>query len=223
MSDHDGAGGPDRGVGSWFPEPTALQPQQGAGGRPGGPGGPRRTSGTKLLTYALLFVALVGVSLYLRSGHGQSVATTGSSPSPTDEIIVPHLDASWLSPVCTHAEPGKGFALQAGYTSTAGVVAAWEDALSEGQVTSSASTLAIGTPVGVCYIDGPWKVPAEVAQQYAQHGLTPDRGVVVVLQDQPAGQAQVGQPFIVSHKQLDLVRPYVAPQGPASPTATSSP
>lgn len=220
MSDHDGGDGPDRGGGSWFPEPTARQPQQGAGD---GPGGPRRSSGTRLLTYALLFVALVAVSLYLRSGHKQSGATAGSSPSPSDEIIAPHLDASWLGPVCTRAEPGKGFTVQAGYTSTAGVVAAWEGALSEGQVTSSASTLPIGMPVGVCYIDGPWKVPAEVGQQYAQHGLTPDRGVVVVLQDQPAGQAQVGQPFIVSHKQLDLVRPYIAPQGPASPTATSSP
>lgn len=229
MSDFDGddasAGAHQSGgsAGSWFPEPTALQPLPGSGDGPGGPERRRRTSGTKILTYALLFVCLVGVSLYLRSSHdpkSTKVGTSGGS-SPTTGVVQPHLDAQWLGSACVSAEPGgKGFIVSAGYTSTAGVVTAWEDSLSGGQVTSSAATLAPDASVGVCYIDGPWKVPPEVQQQYASAGLSPDRGVVIVLEDEPQGQTEVGQPFIVSHKQLDLVRPYVTQ---VTATATAPP
>ncbi|MGH2719624.1 MAG: hypothetical protein ACRDJU_13760 [Actinomycetota bacterium] len=231
MSD-DGGDVPDGGHegggtgGSWFPEPTALQPPAGADGHgtPGVPGGPRRTSATKILTYAFLFVVVVGVSLYLRSSHDHKNANSGSTSataSPTTGNAGPYLEASWLGQACVDVEPGTGYIVQAAYTSTAGVVSSWEQGLSGGQVTSSAASLAPDTQVGVCYIDGPWKVPATVAQEYAQNGLSPDRGVVVVLQDQPKGQEQVGEPFIVSHKQLNPEKPFVAP--PVTSTATSSP
>src|SRR5579872_6099029 len=129
MSDYEGddtpGGAPEGGGtgGTWFPEPTALQPPPGEGDGPGGPGipgGPRRTSGTKILTYALLFVCLVAVSLYLRSNHNKTaVNSPGSSASPTEGIVAPHFDAAWLGPACVAAEPGAGFVVQAGYASTA--------------------------------------------------------------------------------------------------------
>ena len=96
------------------------------------------------------------------------------------------------------------------FQTTAGTAAAWEDALSQGSLTSPLHELAPDVKVAVCYLEGPWQPPQNVADLYRQQGVVPDRGIRFV----PEIGAVVDGP-IAPHDSLPILRP-------ASPAASPS-
>lgn len=213
-----GDGMPGRAIG--LPGPTALRSGPGSHQAAGPP--PRKAPLAKVAAYVVTLGLLVGVSLYLRSSHRQAAtATPGTSPAAgaagaQSAAIQPVADNAWTKQACKGQVPSGGFHLLAAFESTAGTVALWEDGLAQGSALSPLHALETGTAVAVCYIDGPWQVPAEAQQLYQSMGVSADRAIVVLVK----GSSQpVGVPVIAPHQSLELVRPFV----PAGVTATATP
>jgi hypothetical protein len=185
------------------------------------PAGP--SSARKVITYGLLFLCLVIVSLIFRAKESGLNVNVGAAASGSPQVANDALiDPGWVGPAC-RKQLTPSFTLRAAYEAQASVVAGWEYAFSQDSVTPTVAELPAAQPVAVCYIDGPWPVPAKVQQALASQGLSPDRGVVILTQQ---GQRE-GDPMIGSHRQLALARPattgtLVAPAAPAV-TTTASP
>jgi hypothetical protein len=183
---------------------------------------PRGSSARKLLTYGVLFLCLVIVSLVLRANENTSSVNVGAIASGSPQVGGELIDSGWVGPAC-RKQLTTGFTLRAAYEAQAGVVAGWEYAFSQDSLTPTVAELPAAQPVAVCYIDGPWTIPPQAEQALESQGLSPDRGVVILTQQ---GQRE-GDPMIGSHRQLALARPattgtLVAPASPVA-TATASP
>ena len=193
-----------------------------AEGRP--PPAPQRRSPWRIFVYAFVFACLVALSLVLRSSN-QSARTgaTGSSsdgvhpslPGITSSVPAaggPLIDSDFAKSSCSRPDVQQsGFTLIAAFESTAGTAAVWEDALSQGSVTSPLHELPPAMKVAVCYLDGPWQPPQNVADLYRQEGVVADRGIRFV----PHSGAVVDGP-IAPHASLPILRPAPPPASPHS-------
>ena len=180
----------------------------------------------RLFVYAFVFACLVALSLVLRSSN-QSARTTGLPAGSSSSVFHPSLpgittsvpaaggpiiDSDFAKASCSRPDVQQsGFTLIAAFETTAGTAAAWEDALSHGSVTSPLHELPPGMKVAVCYLDGPWQAPQNVADLYRQQGVVADRGIRFV----PETGAVVDGP-IAPHDSLPILRPASPPPIPHS-------
>jgi hypothetical protein len=155
-----------------------------------------RKSPWRIFVYVFVFVCLVALSLVLRSSN-RSVKTKAQAPGSSSDVLSPSLpgiaasapaaggpiiDNDFARTSCNRPDVlQSGFKLVAAFQTTAGTAAAWEDALSQGSVTSPLHELAPDVKVAVCYLDGPWQPPQNVAVSRAScptggSGLCPKRG-----------------------------------------------
>ena len=191
---------------------------------PGPPAATPRKSPWRIFVYVFVFACLVALSLVLRSTNGSGKTTdlppgssngqpslpgiTSSAPAAGGPII----DSDFAKASCSRPEVQQsGFTLIAAFETTAGTAAAWEDALSQGSVTSPLHELPPGMKVAVCYLDGPWQPPQNVADLYRQQGVVADRGIRFV----PETGAVVDGP-IAPHASLPILRPASPPPTPHS-------
>ena len=181
------------------------------------PAPPPRRSPWRIFVYAFVFACLVALSLVLRSSN-QSARTTDQAPGSSSGGIHPSLpgitssapaaggpiiDSDFAKASCTRPDVQQsGFTLIAAFETTAGTAAAWEDALSQGSVTSPLHEQPPGMKVAVCYLDGPWQPPQNVADLYQRQGVVADRGIRFV----PETGAVVDGP-IAPHTSLPILRP----------------
>jgi hypothetical protein len=187
---------------------------------------PRGRSPWRIFVYAFVFACLVALSLVLRSSN-QSARTTNQAAGSSSDAVHPSLpgitssapaaggpiiDSDFAKSSCTRPDVQQsGFTLVAAFETTAGTAAVWEDALSQGSVTSPLHELQPGMKVAVCYLDGPWQAPQNVADLYRQEGVVPDRGIRFV----PQTGAVVDGP-IAPHTSLPILRPAAPPASPHS-------
>ena len=176
---------------------------------------PQGRSPWRIFVYAFVFACLVALSLAIRSSN-QSAApsATGSSgdavhpslPGITSSAPAaggPIIDSDFAKSSCSRSDVQQsGFTLIAAFETTAGTAAVWEDALSQGSLTSPLHELPAGMKVAVCYLDGPWQPPQNVADLYRQEGVVADRGIRFV----PESGAVVDGP-IAPHTSLPILRP----------------
>jgi len=190
------------------------------------PAAPPRRSPWRIFVYAFVFACLVALSLVLRSST-QSARTTDQAPGSSSDAIHPSLpgitssapaaggpiiDSDFVKASCSRPDVQQsGFTLIAAFETTAGTAAAWEDALSQGSVTSPLHELPPGMKVAVCYLDGPWQPPQNVADLYRRQGVVADRGIRFV----PETGAVVDGP-IAPHASLPILRPASPPPTPHS-------
>lgn len=174
----------------------------------------------RIFIYVFVFACLVALSLVLRSSN-RSVKTTNPAATPSGNVLLPGktasapaaggpiIDTDFAKTACNRSDVlQKGFTLVAGFTTTAGTAAAWEDALAQGSQTSPLHELPPDMKVAVCYIDGPWQPPSNVADVYRSMGVVADRAISVV----PQTGAVVTAP-IAPHDSLPILQP-------ASPAAS---
>ncbi|HEY2668486.1 MAG TPA: hypothetical protein VGK51_16770 [Actinomycetota bacterium] len=186
------------------------------------PAAPRGRSPWRLFVYAFVFACLVALSLVLRSSNQPAKTTTSGSSSDAVHPSLPGItssapaaggpivDSDFAKASCGRPDVQQsGFTLIAAFETTAGTAAAWEDALSQGSVTSPLHELPPGMKVAVCYLDGPWQAPQNVADLYRQEGVVPDRGIRFV----PQAGAVVDGP-IAPHTSLPILRPAAPPASP---------
>ena len=210
--------------------PSGLDPvRPSVSGRPTEsrpPAAPPRRSPWRIFVYAFVFACLVALSLVLRSSN-QSARTTGLPAGSSSSVFHPSLpgittsvpaaggpiiDSDFAKASCSRPDVQQsGFTLIAAFETTAGTAAAWEDALSQGSVTSPLHELPPGMKVAVCYLDGPWQAPQNVADLYRQQGVVADRGIRFV----PEAGAVVDGP-IAPHDSLPILRPASPPPTPHS-------
>jgi hypothetical protein len=175
----------------------------------------------RIFVYVFVFACLVALSLVLRSSNG-SVRTTNRAPGDAIRPSLPGItapaaggpiiDSDFAKSSCSRADVlQSGFTLIAAFQTTAGTAAAWEDALSQGSMTSPLHELVPAVAVAVCYLDGPWQPPQNVAELYRQQGVVPDRGIRFV----PEISAVVDGP-IAPHDSLPILRPASPPPSPHS-------
>ena len=175
---------------------------------------PPRRSPWRIFVYGFVFACLVALSLVLRSLN-QSGKTTDLPPgSPNVQPSLPGItsapaaggpiiDSDFAKSSCNRPDVlQSGFTLIAAFETTAGTASVWEDALSQGSVTSPLHELPPGMKVAVCYVDGPWQPPQNVADLYRQEGVVADRGIRFV----PETGAVVDGP-IAPHASLPILRP----------------
>jgi hypothetical protein len=171
----------------------------------------------RIFVYVFVFACLVGLSLVLRSSNG-SVKTKAQAPGSSSDVLSPSLpgivastpaaggpiiDSDFAKTSCNRPDVlQSGFKLVAAFQTTAGTAAAWEDALSQGSLTSPLHELAPDVKVAVCYLEGPWQPPQNVADLYRQQGVVPDRGIRFV----PETGAVVDGP-IAPHDSLPILKP----------------
>ena len=185
---------------------------------------PQGRSPWRIFVYAFVFACLVALSLVLRSSNQSARSTaTGSSsdavhpslPGITSSVPAaggPIIDSDFAKSSCSRPDVQQsGFTLIAAFETTAGTAAVWEDALSQGSVTSPLHELPTGMKVAVCYLDGPWQPPQNVADLYRQEGVVADRGIRFV----PQTGAVVDGP-IAPHTSLPILRPAAPPASPHS-------
>jgi len=174
-----------------------------------------RKSPWRIFVYVFVFACLVALSLVLRSTN-RSVKT--KAPGSSSAVLSPSLpgiaasppaaggpiiDSDFAKASCSRPDVQlSGFTLIAAFQTTAGTAAAWEDALSQGSVTSPLHELTPDVKVAVCYLDGPWQPPQNVADLYRQQGVVPDRGIRFV----PETGAVVDGP-IAPHDSLPILKP----------------
>jgi hypothetical protein len=208
---------------SAYPPPTALQPpgRHRIPGRTIDPAAPDRSS-SRLVLYAVIFVCLAAVSLYIRGSRSHSPTVSAGSPTAAANPFGPSpgsipSDNAIVLRACRSATPAGGYRLDAAFQDTELVVSSWFESLSDGQQPSPVANLPATTEIAVCYIDGAWSVPPTVQQAFAAQGLTADRAIVFV----PAG----GQPLngiIAPHQELPIVRPFLATPVPSPPAGAGS-
>lgn len=220
---------PERGQGSGdefrneLPRPSVLSGTVTAASAPERP--PR--SPWRMVVYLVVFLGLVGLSLLLRAstrsdpdGGGStspingalhsaspsapSAASDSGSPTPLSTAAGQILETTFATQACNRPDVLQtGFRLVAAFETDAATAASWEDALAQGAFSSSLHSVTSTMRVAVCYIDGPWKPPDNVAQYYQDHGLVPDRGIVFV----PENGAVVLGPE-APHDSLPILRPH---------------
>jgi hypothetical protein len=206
------------------PAPEPIRPSVGGHGptmpasEPASRARPRR-SPWRIFVYVFVLACLVFLSLLLRSG-GKSVTTKSPPPAATSTQAVnpvlpgiapsapptggPIIDSDFAKASCTRADVLQGgFTLIAAFETTAGTAAAWEDALAQGAQTSPLHEIAPDMKVAVCYIDGPWQPPQNVADLYHSMGVVADRAVIVV----PETGAVPPPAPIAPHDSLPILRP----------------
>ena len=180
----------------------------------------------RIFVYVFVFACLVALSLVLRSSN-RSVRTKTAAPGSSSDVLRPSLpgiaasapaaggpiiDNDFARTSCNRPDVlQSGFKLIAAFETTAGTAAVWEDALSQGSLTSPLHELAPEVKVAVCYLDGPWQPPQNVADVYRQQGVVPDRGIRFV----PETGAVVDGP-IAPHDSLPILRPASPPPSPHS-------
>ena len=188
------------------------------------PPAPPGRSPWRIFVYAFVFVCLVALSLVLRSSNQSGKTTDVPAGSPNVQPSLPGIttsapaaggpiiDSDFAKSSCTRPDVQQsGFTLIAAFETTAGTAAAWEDALSQGSVTSPLHELPPGMKVAVCYLDGPWQPPQNVADLYRQEGVVAGRGIRFV----PQTGAVVDGP-IAPHASLPILRPASPPASPHS-------
>jgi hypothetical protein len=180
----------------------------------------------RIFIYVFVFACLVALSLVLRSSN-RSVRTRTLAPGSSSGVLSPSLpgiaasapaaggpiiDNDFARTSCNRPDVlQSGFKLVAAFQTTAGTAAAWEDALSQGSLTSPLHEVAPDVKVAVCYLDGPWQPPQNVADLYRQQGVVPDRGIRFV----PETGAVVDGP-IAPHDSLPILKPASPPPSPHS-------
>jgi len=176
------------------------------------------------VSFGMIYAA-VALSLVLRSSNRSATTTSPPSQSSTDASPSlpgitssapaaggPIIDSDFARTSCGRPDVQEsGFTLIAAFETTAGTAAAWEDALSQGSVTSPLHELASDQKVAVCYLDGPWQPPQNVADVYRQQGVVPDRGIRFVPETGP----MIDGP-IAPHDSLPILRPAAPPPSPHS-------
>src|SRR5438309_3707536 len=188
------------------------------------PPAPPGRSPWRIFIYAFVFACLVALSLVLRSSNQSGKTTDVPAGSPNVQPSLPGIttwaaaaggpiiDSDFAKSSCTRPEVQQsGFTLIAAFETTAGTASTWEDALSQGSVTSPLHELPPGMKVAVCYLDGPWQPPQNVADLYRQQGVVADRGIRFV----PQTGAVVDGP-IAPHASLPILRPASPPASPHS-------
>jgi hypothetical protein len=173
-----------------------------------------------------VFACLVALSLVLRSSSRQvktGIAAPGSSSAALRPSLPgiaasapaaggPIIDSDFARASCNRPDVlQSGFKLIAAFETTAGTAAVWEDALSQGSLTSPLHEVAPDVKVAVCYLDGPWQPPQNVADVYRQQGVVPDRGIRFVPETGP----MIDGP-IAPHDSLPILRPAAPPPSPHS-------
>ena len=187
---------------------------------------PQGRSPWRIFVYVFVFACLVALSLVLRSSN-RSVRTRTVAPGSSSAVLRPSLpgiaastpaaggpiiDSDFARTSCNRPDVlQSGFKLVAAFDTTAGIAAAWEDALSQGSLTSPMHEVAPDVKVAVCYLDGPWQPPQNVADLYRQQGVVPDRGIRFV----PETGAVVDGP-IAPHDSLPILKPASPPPSPHS-------
>jgi hypothetical protein len=173
--------------------------------------------------YVFVFACLVALSLVLRSSNKPDKTTTRSPGSQGGAIHLPGItsapvagapiiDSDFAKSSCNRPDVlQSGFTLIAAFQTTAGTAAAWEDALSQGSLTSPLHELAHDVKLAVCYLDGPWQPPQNVAELYRQQGVVPDRGIRFVPETGPVVEGP-----IAPHDSLPILKP-------ASPAPSPTP
>ena len=185
---------------------------------------PQRRSPWRIFVYAFVFACLVALSLVLRSSNQSAGSSATGSPSDSVHPSLPGItssapaaggpiiDSDFAKSSCSRPDVQQGgFTLIAAFETTAGTAAVWEDALSQGSLTSPLHELPTDMKVAVCYLDGPWEPPQNVADLYRQEGVVPDRGIRFV----PQSGAVVDGP-IAPHASLPILRPASPPASPHS-------
>jgi hypothetical protein len=205
-------------------KPEPIRPSVYGNTRGGEPAPSRpRKSPWRIFIYVFVFACLVAVSLMLRSSS-QSVKTRNPSSTPSGNVLLPGktasapatggpiVDSDFARTSCNRPDvlqKEQGFTLVAGFTTTAGTAAAWEDALSQGSQTSPLHELPPAMKVAVCYIDGPWQPPQNVADVYRSMGVVADRAISVVPE---TGTVSTGP--IAPHDSLPILQPASPPASP---------
>jgi hypothetical protein len=199
-------------------EPHPVRPSvSGRGVAPEHAPAPPRKSPWRIFVYVFVFACLVALSLVLRSSN-RPVKTKDQPSGSSSDVLSPSLpgiaasapaaggpiiDSDFARTSCNRPDVlPSGFKLVAAFQTTAETAAAWEDALSQGSVTSPLHELAPDVKVAVCYLEGPWQPPQNVADLYRQQGVVPDRGIRFV----PETGAVVDGP-IAPHDSLPILRP----------------
>lgn len=183
-------------------------------------GGPPPRSPARFVGYVLIFVILVGVSLFLRASHNKHNATAtggGSGPAPASSASGLALqDTAWSGQACRTNSPKGDYTLRAAYDSTEGTVNAWVAGLSAGEVTQTMTGGDANVEVAVCYIDGPWQLPPDAQSQLQNPGML--RALVLVPKNGTAVNGPIGP--AASFPLARPVPPATIPSPPAAVTAT---
>lgn len=176
---------------------TTLSARPPLPSRRGAPPPKRANAVAKALVFVALFGGLVALSFYLRSSN--RLGSNAAAGPPAKAVIVqpslpgvtptpaasggPPIDSPLAGQLCRGPNVLKaGFTLDAAFMTNAQTAAAWEDNLSSGSLHSELHSLDPSIAVAVCYLDGPWEAPPNVATYYAQMGETPNRGIMFVPQ-----------------------------------------
>jgi hypothetical protein len=180
----------------------------------------------RIFVYVFVFACLVALSLVLRSSN-RTARPRAVAPGTSSAVLKPSLpgiaastpaaggpiiDSDFARTSCNRPDVlQSGFKLVAAFEASAGTAAAWEDALSQGSLTSPLHEVAPDMKVAVCYLEGPWQPPQNVADLYRQQGVVPDRGIRFV----PETGAVVDGP-IAPHDSLPILKPASPPPSPHS-------
>jgi hypothetical protein len=203
-------------------EPHRVRPSVSGRRIPHGPApATPQKSPWRIFVYVFVFACLVALSLVLRSSN-RSVKAGTVAPGSSSGVLKPSLpgiaasppaaggpiiDSDFARTSCNRPDVlQSGFKLVAAFETTAGTAAAWEDALSQGSLTSPLHEVAPDVKVAVCYLEGPWQPPQNVADLYRQQGVVPDRGIRFV----PETGAVIDGP-IAPHDSLPILKPASPP------------
>ena len=180
----------------------------------------------RIFVYVFVFACLVALSLVLRSSN-RTARPRAVAPGTSSAVLKPSLpgiaastpaaggpiiDSDFARTSCNRPDVlQSGFKLVAAFQTTAGTAAAWEDALSQGSLTSPLHEVAPDMKVAVCYLEGPWQPPQNVADLYRQQGVVPDRGIRFVPETGPVVEGP-----IAPHDSLPILKPASPAPSPSS-------
>src|SRR3979409_2133896 len=155
---------------------------------PGPPPAAPPKSPWRIFVYVFVFACLVALSLVLRASN-RTARPRAVAPGSSSAVLKPSLpgiaastpaaggpiiDSDFARTSCNRPDVlQSGFKLVAAFEASAGTAAAWEDALSQGSLTSPLHEVAPDMKVAVCYLEGPWQPPQNVADLYRQQGAVP--------------------------------------------------
>lgn len=139
----------------------------------------------------------------VRSGGPASSAAGSPNGSPS-ATVQPIIDSQWAQQQCDAIGvlDVPGFQLQAAFDTTAGVVAAWEEAPhfgGSGMARSPLRDFPPATRVATCWFTGPWQ-PTPMASRISKVPF--DEGVMFVSQDGHVFQGPIG-----NHVSINVTRP----------------